>query len=642
MARRIGIALDSIPDDGVVCLAQAAIFSRNDGLLFDAEPGLLGDTLAEEGINRAVIANGDRAPPELVENGHLGEARMAALALVDHYGRVPGGDVSSELVTPDPAAPFGIAADPDAYLAAFDRAWHDRAVVLVEASDLARFDAYRGFVASTARDALQLSLLRRADDLLGALLTRVDPERDAVLVLTPAHGGGKARLMMATLRAPGVEPGLLHSGFTGRDGVVSIVDVGPTILDLFGVERPNSMEGRPFEVGDGPGTSRDRIADLIDMDEAARFRDRIRSPVLAWFVGLQIALVVAGLGAVLWFRRALPAIEFAALALLGFLPATYLARLAPFHDWSRLAYWAFLFSFAVALALLVRLATRDSVMALLCVLGVLVGVLAVDVILGSPLQFNSPFGYSPTVAGRFTGMGNVGYAQVAAGTLLIATLVAYRIPTRRGALAAVGLLAVAVVIDGAPFWGADVGGVLSMVPAFGIAATLLLGWRFRWRTALLFAGAAVALLGIFAAVDVSRGEGQSTHLGRLVDNTANGGFDSFSTVIQRKISENIAVIWSTWTMVIPIVVIALAVIVSRLPGGLSGLLERIPPLRAGLIGFGVLAVLGFALNDSGITVPGFMVGVAAPALLVLALHDERVRIVRVREPSPELPELVRT
>ena len=74
------------------------------------------------------------------------------------------------------------------------------------------------------------------------------------------------------------------------------------------------------------------------------------------------------------------------------------------------------------------------------------------------------FGYSPTVAGRFAGLGNLGYAQLAAGAVLLAGLLAYRIGGRRGALVAIALLGVAIIVDGAPFFGSDVGGVLSMVP----------------------------------------------------------------------------------------------------------------------------------------------------------------------------------
>jgi hypothetical protein len=64
------------------------------------------------------------------------------------------------------------------------------------------------------------------------------------------------------------------------------------------------------------------------------------------------------------------------------------------------------------------------------------------------------------------------------------------------------------------------------------------------------------------------------------------------------------------------------------PRRLLRLLERVPELGAALIGFGVLALLGYALNDAGVTVPGLMLGVlicTLVPLLVPATAEEYVR-----------------
>jgi hypothetical protein len=58
---------------------------------------------------------------------------------------------------------------------------------------------------------------------------------------------------------------------------------------------------------------------------------------------------------------------------------------------------------------------------------------------------------------------------------------------------------------------------------------------------------------------------------------------------------------------------------------MRGLYHRVPTLSASLIGFAILAILGFALNDSGIAVPGVMLGVLTPVLVVLTLRAERER-----------------
>ncbi len=59
--------------------------------------------------------------------------------------------------------------------------------------------------------------------------------------------------------------------------------------------------------------------------------------------------------------------------------------------------------------------------------GVLMGatfaLLIIDVVLGGRLQINTVFGYSPIVAGRFSGFGNLAYGLLAMSAIATATIV---------------------------------------------------------------------------------------------------------------------------------------------------------------------------------------------------------------------------
>ena len=50
--------------------------------------------------------------------------------------------------------------------------------------------------------------------------------------------------------------------------------------------------------------------------------------------------------------------------------------------------------------------------------------------------------------------------------------------------AAAALLALVVLVDGAPSLGGDVGGIFTLVPVFGLALVALSGARLRLRTVL--------------------------------------------------------------------------------------------------------------------------------------------------------------
>ena len=617
-------ATGTTASDGLLALAFPALVERNDDLDYGAEVGALGEALDDAGVPRAVIANADGGG--FVPDGSFD--RTAGVALVDDTGVVPAGAVSRDLLVADASAPFGLRFAPEAVLAAFEDAWSDGGVVLVEGSDLERADRALEPTATQRRDAL-----RATDALVGELLQAVDPTRDAVLVVAPYHQRDEVHLTVAGLRAPGVEPGLLRSGSTRRTRIVTLVDIAPTILDLAGVDRPGSMEGRRFErVADGASTGEARAADLAELNEASRYRDRMVTPVATLFVILQAALWI---GAALALRRRASFwrtwVGIAALTMLAYLPATYLARLVDFHDADGSgAYYVFVFAVAFAMALVARNVGRAHQLdpLLLCLFAIF-GLLTVDMLIGAPLQLNAVFGYSPTVGGRFAGMGNLAYGQYAGAAFLLCGLLSRRLSPRDDAtIIAFSVLVVAVVIDGMPMWGSDVGGVLAMVPAVGVTAARMFGQRLRWRTVILWGSAAVAAVGVFALVDLTRPADRRTHLGRLVESIGDQGFGAFESVVRRKLEANFSVITSSvWTAMVPVALGFILYLLWRAPGHLREIRDTI---HESLPGLAVVGFLGFAFNDSGIAVPGVMLGVVNASLVYLTVRT----LPSIAEPPP--------
>lgn len=628
-ARRTG----TDASQGLVHLGLPQIVDANLSTDFEAEVGVLGDALDQAGYARAVIANGDGVEltaPAFESSDRVDDAsrrfrREAVTALMTSDGTVPAGQVSKDLLEDDPDSAFGVRLDVGRVIDAFDAVWTSKSVVLVEASDLVRADAYRGLVSSDRRDEVLGRALRASDALIGALLKRVDPARDAVVVVGPAAPSSGGVLTIAAVRAPGSRVGLLRSGTTQRTGYVQLMDMAPTLLDLVGVARPDSMRGRSVDVGSRGGSAADRIDFLVDGDEVSTFRVRIVNAVPSVFVDLVMALAAATILVLArpGLRRLRVALPTCACIVLAYLPMVYLTRLVPFHDLGVSAYWLFLLSGSVALGLSYRVVARgrglDSVIVGLATIS---GVLVVDVVLGNPLQFNSALGFSPSVAGRFIGFGNPGYAVLASSAILLAGLLAHRVGGRRGAWWAVGVLAVAVAADGAPWWGADVGGVLSMVPAYGVTAALLLGIRLRIRTLVAFLGAAVVALAAATIVDLQQASGHRRHLGRLVEQIQDEGISAFTDVVQRKIGYNLdSFSTSSFRYLVVVGLAFVGYLAWWPPQRLRQLWERIPELRAALLGFGVLAVLGYGLNDAGVTVPGLMLGVLICTLVPLLVPD---------------------
>ena len=247
-----------------------------------------------------------------------------------------------------------------------------------------------------------------------------------------------------------------------------------------------------------------------------------------------------------------------------------------------------------------------------------------DVVTGARLQFGSAFGYSATVGVRVAGLGNISYAFLSSAAVLLAGLVAHWIGGRRGAYVAIAILATALVIDIAPFWGADFGGILSMVPAFGVMAALLLGIRIRvrLRTVLIAGVATFLVLVVMAAIDLSRPTAEQTHVGRLINNIGDQGPDKLFSVIGRKLDQNIVTLTnSDWRPNLIIGLLLAGYLAWSARHWLRRIVDAIPEYRAALIGFAILAFLGYALNDSGIAIPAVMFTVLTATLSWLVMSD---------------------
>jgi hypothetical protein len=223
------------------------------------------------------------------------------------------------------------------------------------------------------------------------------------------------------------------------------------------------------------------------------------------------------------------------------------------------------------------------------------------------------------VAGRFTGVGNVAFGVLGSAALLLATSVAIKRPGWRGVgnVVAVGVLA--VVVDGAPMWGSDVGGVLALVPGFAVLVLLCVGARVSWRRALGIAAAAVAVVVAFGLVDYARPASAQTHLGRFIGRILHGGA---GTVISRKLHSDLDLLTANaGTLIVPLVAAVALWLVLRPRPRLARAYSRHPQLRYGLLSVAVLALVGLVVNDSGIAIPAVAVLLGVPFVLAILTGD---------------------
>lgn len=442
-------------------------------------------------------------------------------------------------------------------------------------------------------------------DALVARVDRLRPAGSTLLVVgvseAPAERG--AHLHVAIAAGPTFGQGALTSASTRRAPYVQLVDVAPTVLALLGVEAPAAMVGEPWRsVGNLPS-----LGELRDQERKSDGQREVTVPFFVLLVGSQ--LLLAGTGLLL---RRWRVVELVALAGTTAVGASYLANVVPWWR-SDEPLLAMLGVTAVGTAVLtaISLLGRGPLARAGLACGLTAAVLVVDLVTGAHLQISSVAGYSPVVAGRFAGIGNVAFGVLAAAALLAAA------STRSATIAA--LTAIVVVVDGAPMWGSDVGGVLSLVPAYTLLVLLLAGRKVNAARLAIAAVAGGLVVTAFGLVDYARPAAEQTHLGRFVGQVLDG---TAGTVIRRKAEANLALLFhSPVTALLPAVVVLLLVLLVRPPNPLRVVFEQSPAWRAGLLAVLTASGLGSVLNDSGVAIPALAIVVALPATLaVLARH----------------------
>ena len=248
--------------------------------------------------------------------------------------------------------------------------------------------------------------------------------------------------------------------------------------------------------------------------------------------------------------------------------------------------------------------------------------LLLDVALGAPLQMSSLLGYSPHTAARFTGFGNTTFAVLGACAVIAAALHVHHSPRPREALwGSAAFLLVVLIADGAPQLGADVGGILTFVPVFGLTLWALAGRRVSWRVVLGAGAATLVVLAVAVGIDLLRDPESRSHLGNFV--LASGDDSStFWTTISRKWATNVRVLQrSIWAWMVPIAaVFALYVLV--VARGWRRLLPVGSAVRAAVIGTLATGVLGWLVNDSGVVVAALAFVYLGPLLTLLSLSRE--------------------
>jgi hypothetical protein len=435
--------------------------------------------------------------------------------------------------------------------------------------------------------------------------TRPSPEM--IVAKDELHPLVLARGTSSDLFAERGEEGSLTSDSTRRAGVVTDLDVIPTIADFLDVDPPADSTGSPIEIIEGPPP--------FELHERYLAQRGMYVPI---GTAGGIYLTIVGLGAIVilalgsripqvlrrifgWGCLSVAALATALLAA-GHLPELTYATVIPFV--------ALVTVFGtLAFAPLER---RDV---LLVPAGIGIAVLAyfaLEAILEWTAAITPFVGGSELDGGRFYGLPNV-FIGLLIGSCL---WVAHRLRTGAG----VALLVAVALFAGLPYVGANLGGGVSLFAAAGLWLAVRERERLGlWKGLGVFVG--VTLVGgalILLAHAISPLE---THVTRFEEEVSgvSGVFERFGDRLQ----VGFDLIAHNPFALIPVIGLPVAIAaVLRPPAALRPSLQRSPAWRDAILVTLLAGVVAYLVNDSGPAAAGLAFGLGLGGLLGVSLLSE--------------------
>lgn len=479
--------------------------------------------------------------------------------------------------------------------------------------------------------------------LLEQLVARLDPQRDQVLLTSPAPGevaNGQWKALAGFLMwAPGAAGRSLTSSTTRTPGLVSNIDVAPTILQHLGLSIPPAMTGHPIRA-EQPA----RVDQLLSFAADRRaVRDLMTPGLIAWgaaaFLACAWALVTllrpgppgaALIGRVL---LALP-INLASAMLLSTLgDARTAAWLAV-----RITATGFLMT-ALAAAWMIRPSAPGSRRSTPLLLALVTGTALIlgDLFLRLGMLQENLLSDFANIGARFYGIGNEWEGLLLGATLVlpywIAELRPGAHPDSQSVLSpperwiAAVLWGATLVGVAAPMLGADFGGAVTFTLAYGVSAAVLgapgADPKRRVRRLLGALAVAAAVAGGLVLLDTLRPPGARTHVGELAARALHGEWSPVWEMVGRKVALNVETALSAYTMGGLLAAAPLLwLCYSRLGPAAKDLFAHRRALRAGLLSAVTGGLLGLILNDTGVVTWAMATGCALLVFLDAMLGEK--------------------
>jgi hypothetical protein len=616
----------------VINLSLNSLVRTNSEKNFGAIPGKLGSVLHQNKMTTAIYA-------EMVDIASLPQ-NYGPLILIDKFGVIDYGNVNV-----DTKSSYDFATPSTTLYDEYIRDGAKAGIVHFDFSQNTFLDRNASLYSDIAFQKTRLSTMYSVDELIGKLLSTINPAKDMIIFLSPMSStqGIKSgeTLTMVIAWGENIEPGtLITSGSTRRRGIITNSDIAPTILS-FGRINPSDFIGRPIR----SSHSNNSFNELQIIHDRTLLISQSRPNIIQSFIYCQVFILLTVLALIMLKHKSLIKFKDIFLSLLFAMSTIPFVLLAvPFFQFyllssiDPLVQWLSIGFLSAILVICLRPWARNPLVAFAIMAFFTLAIVLVDVMIGSPLAMYSTFSYDPIIGARFYGIGNE-YLGVVLGAWIILLACLFELfPRHIKICRIIGLLSLifVIVVMAAPSLGANVGGTIAGVLGLGCTYLLFLNGFLPWKRVVFIFVALGVVMSILVTVDMLRPLDSQTHLARLVSSALNDGVAGILNTFSRKIAMNLKLLaFTRWSWMLFTSLLVLFAFYFRPVGLLQTVMRHNPMLRLGFIGSVLAAVFAFIFNDSGVVAVGTLN--IFPVMLLTSLML-RERLVESETNKMEVPQ----
>lgn len=601
-------------EQGVLLLSAAQLARQHSKREFAGEIGALGEAMKEQGLTAALFGSGDRG---------VSYFRPAALITTDKSGVTQYGDVGKGMLTTDPLRPYGVRTDYNAMWRAYGNVRDEASLVVFDLADLQRLNDAAGEFEPGRYVRLRGQILKEIDHFFGRVVQETATDR-LVVTVTPRvsqEAAGRQEWLAPVVMAGGsVTPQtVLTSSTTRRDGIVSNLDVAPTVLHFLEVPQVPSMIGYPLLASTGLAPHAiDRLLERTVWTFANR-------GVVLGGAGVVLGLALLAALYRVFKGRGVPASWVRGLLYVGLAMPLCLYLLPMFRAeglWETAGALFALILLFVLIPFPILSICQTLYDRLVWLAAWTIGIVLYDTWQGGRLAKSSVLSYDPIVGARYYGVGNEYMGVVIGAALVLFAALLQKGQTNRSLLRVIGVGGgvLLTLFFASPLLGTNTGGALTMAgtTALGVAQMRRLSLG---KTLLLVAGAlggAVAILLL-----LNQEAATPSHIGMAAHQVMSGGFVELTRILTRKLD----MVTRLFTLSAgPVVVLVMLGVFAYALWGRAGWLRSWQGhynaffnMIGSLIGGAVVAML---TNDSGVVVAALMFLFAVIPTLLIGLEQE--------------------